>query len=44
MPARVLILFAHPALSDGALDLAAGRQCERLNAELERLITGGSVA
>jgi glutathione-regulated potassium-efflux system ancillary protein KefG len=29
------------ALRDGALDLTAGRHCERLNAKLERLITGG---
>ena len=32
------------ALRDGTLDLAAGRHCERLNAELDRLITAGSAA
>jgi glutathione-regulated potassium-efflux system ancillary protein KefG len=32
------------ALRDGALDLAAGRKCERLNAELDRLITDANAA
>ena len=32
------------ALRDGTLDLAACRRCERLNAELDRLITAGSAA
>ncbi len=32
------------SLRDGMLNLAAARRCERLNAELERLITSGSAA
>jgi glutathione-regulated potassium-efflux system ancillary protein KefG len=32
------------ALRDGAIDIPAGRHCERLNAELDRLITAGSAA